>query len=259
MNPRRGEVLRRMHDTIPRTARAIACGVADGLFPWFCIACAAPADGALCAACLTRVRWIGEPWCTRCGLPMASPPSHTCARCAADPPAFERLRAIACYRPADEEADPLGLALRALKYARRRALARSLSELLAERFPFVAGDHDIAAPVPLHVARLRERGFNQALLLARVPARRFGIRVDAGLLIRVRDTPPQVGLTEADRRRNVRRAFAVRPGRSVEGLRILLIDDVCTSAATARACAAVLREHGAASVDVLVAARALTR
>jgi ComF family protein len=221
------------------------------------VSCQTPADRALCDACTSRIRWIREPWCPQCGLPLASPPNHPCDRCATDLPAFARLRAVARYRPKDEERDPLGLALRALKYSGRRALAPSLSMLLAERFPFERGSHDVVAPVPLHVDRLRARGFNQALLLARGPARRFGLRLDPALLTRVRDTPPQVGLTEAERRSNVRRAFALRPGRSVKGLRVLLVDDVCTSTATARACAAVLRGQGAASVDVLVAARAL--
>jgi ComF family protein len=253
----RARVLEHLQDTIPRSVRAIARRVADQLFPWLCVGCQAPAEGALCGACLSRVRWIREPWCPQCGLPLASGPSHLCGRCAREPPAFARLRAIACYRPADEERDPLGLALRGLKYARRRALASTLSMLLAERFPFERGAHDVVAPVPLHVERLRRRGFNQALLLARVPSRRFGVPIDGGLLTRIRDTPPQVGLSETERRGNVRQAFGLRPGRSVEGLRVLLVDDVCTSTATARACAAVLRERGAASVDVLVAARAL--
>jgi ComF family protein len=257
MTAARTRVLERLYDTIPRAVRAIARRVADQLFPWFCVGCQVPADGALCSACLSRIRWIGEPWCPQCGLPLASGPSHPCGRCATDPPAFARLRAIACYRPADEERDPLGLALRGLKYGGRRALAPTLSTLLAERFPFERCAHDVAAPVPLHVDRLRTRGFNQALLLARAPARRFGLRIDGGLLTRVRDTPPQVGLAEAERRGNVRQAFTLRPGRSVEGLRVLLVDDVCTSTATARACATVLRERGAASVDVLALARAL--
>jgi ComF family protein len=231
--------------------------MADGLFPWSCIVCAARADGALCAACSSRVRWIREPWCPRCGLPLASGPSHPCHRCATDPPAFDRLRAVACYPPADEDTDPIGLLVRGIKYAGRRALAATLAELMAQRFPFDRGDHDLIAPVPLHIERLRSRGFNQALLLAGPQARLFELRLDAGLLVRLRDTPPQVGLPEAERRQNVRRAFALRRGRTVKGLRVLLVDDVCTSTATARACAAALRDAGAASVDVLVAARAL--
>ncbi|HSD09686.1 MAG TPA: ComF family protein [Candidatus Binatia bacterium] len=242
--------------SMPRALRAIAQRVLDQVFPWVCVGCEGAADFALCDRCMAGIRWIEEPTCPRCGLPLASAPSHLCGRCAGRPPAFSRLRAIAAYRSSDEH-DPLGVALRALKYAGRRALAQPLSMLLADRFPFDPSGYDLIAPVPLHLERLRSRGFNQALLLAREPARRFAIPVDPALMVRLRSTPPQVGLDEAERRRNVHRAFALRPGRRVDRCRILLIDDVCTSTATVDACARLLTEKGAASVDVLVAARAL--
>jgi ComF family protein len=235
----------------------MAEGVADALFPWACVGCGSPAEAALCSGCLARVRWIREPCCSVCGLPLASPPGRPCGRCLADPPAFRRLRAIACYRPSDEDRDPLGIALRALKYTGRRALARSLSALLAERFPYSSERFDVVAPVPLHIDRLRERGFNQAFLLAREPARRYDLPLDGGLMLRSRPTPPQVGLTERERQGNVRLAFVLRAGRAVEGKHVLLVDDVCTSTATARACARALRDGGASCVDVLVVSRAL--
>jgi ComF family protein len=229
-------------------------GVGDTLFPWACVG-GARADSPLCSACLNRVRWIAEPCCSTWGLPFATPPSRLCARCLEEPAAFRRLRALACYGASDEARDPLGL--RALKYAGGRAFARSLSALLAERFPYAGERFDVVTPVRLHLERLRTRGFNQALLLAREPGRLFGLPRDAGLLERSPPTPAQVGLSERERRRNVRAAFALRSGRSVEGKRVLLVDDVCTSTATVRACAHVLRQRGAASVDVLVASRAL--
>jgi ComF family protein len=243
--------------TIRGTVRAMVEGVADTLFPWACVACGVRADSPLCRECLSRVRWIAEPCCSTCGLPFASPPSRLCGRCLEEPPTFRRLRALACYGTSNEARDPLGIALRALKYAGRRALARSLSALLAERFPYPGERFDVVAPVSLHLERLRTRGFNQALLLARDPARRFGLPLDAGLLKKSRATPAQVGLSERERRSNVRSAFALRSGRSVEGKRVLLVDDVCTSTATVQACAHLLRQHGADSVDVLVASRAL--
>jgi ComF family protein len=175
----------------------------------------------------------------------------------AEPPAFARLRAVACYRLEQEDDDPIGRAVRALKYGRRRALAGSLSAILAERFPFAPGDFDRIAPVPLHLDRLRDRGFNQSLLLAREPARCLGRPVDAMLLERVRPTPPQVGLGLAERRSNLRGAFRVRKGRDVTGARVLLVDDVSTSGATADACATALLEAGARSVDVVTLARTL--
>jgi len=241
--------------TAKRVLRLVARRVLDRLFPWMCVHCGESAASALCDRCLASARWIEGPACPRCGLPLASPPSHLCGRCLAAPPSFRRLRALVTYRADREDEDPVGAALRALKYGRRRALAASLSELVAERFPFEAVELDLAVPVPLHVTRLRDRGFNQALLLAREPARRFGISIDARLLERTRPTPPQVGLGHRERRANLRGAFAVRPGRTVAGARILLVDDVCTSGATADACASALLSRGAASVDVVTLAR----
>ncbi len=240
-----------------RAGREALRAVLDHLFPWFCVSCTGPSRRALCDPCLATVRWIGDPSCPSCGLPLATPPSHLCSRCAAEPPAFGRLRAIACYRIDDEDHDPIGRALRALKYERRRALAGSLSAILAEHFPFSPEEFDCIAPVPLHVSRLRERGFNQALLLARDPARRCGRRIDAMLLERVRRTSPQVGLGLAERRKNLRGAFRVREGRDVAGVRVLVVDDVSTSGATADACATALIEAGARSVDVVALARTL--
>ena len=250
---------RRAENTTSGTLRAIAERLADALFPWSCVSCGRRAGSALCGPCLDKVRWISEPWCPRCGLPLASPPSHLCGRCLDDPPPFSRLRALACYRPRDEEEDPLGTAIRALKYGSRRAFARPLAALVADRFPFGGSAYDLIAPVPLHIERLRSRGFNQAALIACDVARRSETPLDRGLLVRVRETAPQVSLPESDRQRNVRGAFALRPGRSVDGRRVLLVDDVCTSTATARGCAGALREAGAATVDVVVLARALLR
>jgi ComF family protein len=252
----RSDFFDRLKHSIPRGLRAIAQRVLDHVFPWTCAGCGNPADFAFCDRCMAAVRWIADPICPRCGLPLASPPSHPCGRCAVRPPAFSRLRAIAVYR-SDDDRDPLGIALRGLKYAGRRALAPPLSRLLADRFPFDPCAYDLVAPVPLHVERIRRRGFNQALLLAREPVRRFALPLDPALLVRLRKTAPQVALDEAERRRNVRRAFALRRGRTVDGSRVLLVDDVCTSTATAEACARSLTEAGAASVDVLVVARAL--
>lgn len=245
------------YDSMAAAVRATRSHLLDALFPWRCVGCDAPAASILCDRCLERTRWIADPMCPRCGLPLASTPAHLCERCAAAPPAFGRVRALAVYRTADEEGAPLGACLRALKYGRRRALAADLSRLLAERSPFAAGDHDLVMPVPLHPARLRERGFNQALLLAREPARRLGLPIDARSLVRLRATVSQVGLDERGRRHNLRAAFALRRPTEVRGRRVLLVDDVVTSTATAAACAHALRAAGTAAVDVLAVARSV--
>lgn len=248
---------RKLEATIGPAARAIVLSALDHFLPWSCAGCGSSATSLLCAECSSVVRWISDPLCSSCGLPLSSGPGRACGRCLAAPPEFRRCRALACYRTADEDADPLGSALRALKYGGRRGLAGPLSELLADRFPFDAADFDVLVPVPLHLDRLRGRGFNQAMLLARAPSRRFGLELDGLSLVRTRPTAAQVGLGEPERRQNLCGAFAIRAGRSVRGRRVLLLDDVCTSTATAAACARTLLSAGATSVDVLTVARTL--
>src|SRR5439155_8249542 len=124
------------------------------------------------------------------------------------PPSFATARAAALYLPATSGLNPLATAVQAFKYRRRRRLAGALGALLAERYPF--SDDAVLVPVPLHLAKLRTRGFNQALLLARALARRRRLAVAPRLLVRTRATDAQTGLSARERRRNLRAAFAVR-------------------------------------------------
>jgi ComF family protein len=141
-----------------------------------------------------------------------------------------------------------------LKYGRIRPLAAPLGDWLVSAIP-LEQRFDLVAPVPLHWRRRLQRGFNQAALLAAPVARRYGVPVTR-LLRRRRATSTQAGLSHAGRRNNVAGAFAVRRGRDVRGSRVLLVDDVFTTGATAGACAAVLKRAGAAYVAVLTLARA---
>jgi ComF family protein len=145
-----------------------------------------------------------------------------------------------------------------LKYHGRRRVASRLAEelLAAPGVRLLLSDDAILVPVPLHPRRRRERGFNQSELLARELSRRTGLAVIEGALVRRQDSPPQTGLSAAARRRNVASAFAVRRKPAVVGHRIILIDDVWTTGATALACARMLREAGAAEVRLLAVARA---
>ena len=119
-------------------------------------------------------------------------------------------------------------------------------------------DADLILPVPLHPKRLRWRGFNQALLLARQLSRAYGIATDPLVLRRIKETPPQTQLNEEERRRNVRDAFALAPGRSLEGKKILLVDDVYTSGATVNECSRTLKKSGVERVFVVTLARAIS-
>lgn len=138
-------------------------------------------------------------------------------------------------------------------------MAIPLGDLLAEAGVTLlpAGRADLLVPVPLHPRRQRERGFNQAALLAERVGRVWGRPVIASALVRTMATPPQTELSGEARRRNVRGAFAVVRPRQVAGRRVLLIDDVMTTGATVEACAAPLRGAGAAEVGVLTVARAV--
>lgn len=147
----------------------------------------------------------------------------------------------------------LRCAILALKYANATTIGETLGDLLAQTSACIG---DVLVPVPLHVSRLRKRGYNQAEMLGRGMLRGFGRslreppRLVASALIRTRATRPQSGLDHTDRRHNVEAAFRAGPGAlAVEDQRVVLIDDVLTTGATLRACAAVLRRHGAASVD----------
>jgi len=158
------------------------------------------------------------------------------------------------YLPAAVGLNALAAAVHGLKYRCRRRVAAALGPLLAARYPY--GTDGLLVPVPLHVNRLRTRGFNQALLLARALGRHRGLEVTARALVRLRDTHIQPGLSAVERQRNLRGAFAVRSPDTVTGRHVVLIDDVLTTGATADACASSLCAAGAARVDVFTAGRA---
>jgi ComF family protein len=158
------------------------------------------------------------------------------------------------YLPSADGLNPLAAAIQDLKYRRHRAVAATLGTLLAEHYPFA--EDALLVPVPLHRSRLRTRGFNQALLLARALGRRRGLPVVAKALARVRATTAQSGLGASERRRNLQGAFVVRRPGAIRGHSVVLIDDVLTTGATADGCARALRAAGATTVDVYTVGRA---
>jgi ComF family protein len=166
------------------------------------------------------------------------------------PPRFDRAVAVARYEGVLAEA--IGL----FKYQGKTHLAGPLTELMLSGLSRLPRP-DCLVPVPLHPRRLREREYNQALLLCDALGRRLGLEVIPDGLERVRETPPQIGLSIADRRRNVRRAFVAKHPEIIEGRQILLIDDVLTTGATVNECARVLKRAGAKAVYVLTLARAV--
>lgn len=231
------------------------CGLLDLLFPPACPLCgsdfAARSPHFFCPDCLSGVRPITSPCCPRCALPFATEDGsdHLCESCLRDEPPFSRVAALGIYE------ESLRLAVQRFKYEGAIVLDRPLGGLLAaslERDD--AFRPDLLIPVPLHRSRLRERTYNQSLLLARVLGRRWRLPVPARLLVRVRPTPQQQGLKADVRRQNLKGAFALK--RKLRGERVLLIDDVVTTGATVRECSRVLMEGGAGEVTVAVLARA---
>lgn len=237
-------------------------GLLDAIFPACCEVCGAglPVDrrGCLCAACLAAMPPPPPPLCERCGVPLGTARSaRRCSSCLHRPPRFECARAAALYRPAGaglNARSPLATAVQRLKYDGRWPVADTLGALLAERYPFPRSA--LIVPVPLHRTRLRERGFNQAVLLARRLARERGLAVACRALVRTRATHGQPGLSAAARRRNLAAAFALRAGADVRDRHVVLVDDVLTTGATADACATVLYAAGATRVDVFTVGRA---
>ncbi len=181
-----------------------------------------------------------------------------CARCLQIRPSFGRARAIARYRPTAEDLPgTLPALIRRHKYGLDQSAGRAIAEYLGPELPLSSGDYDIVVPVPLHRRRLWWRGFNQAALLADELARRLKLPLDASAVVRMRATPPQTARDHDDRRRNVRRAFAIAHPNRISGRRVLLVDDVMTTGATADECARAILAAGARSVDVFTLARVI--
>lgn len=183
--------------------------------------------------------------CPLCGE--QSTHGERCGACLKRAPHFSGVHALYRY------AFPVDRMIQALKYQHRLPIAAWFGQQLAGLIP--TDSCDLIVPLPLHPVRLRERGFNQAVEIARTLGGCLKIPVDRNSLQRRRATPPQAGLPLKERHGNVRGAFEC--SRDLNGARILLIDDVLTSGASADECARVLRLHGAASVHVVVVARAL--
>lgn len=235
------------------TARRLVEPVLAVVFPSACAACGRllgqPTGGPLCAPCWRAMPRHPTPVC-RCGLPVL-PRRPACGRCRRGRQPLDAGVSLGPYE------GPLRTAIHELKYRGRRRVAARLVEALLEEASArtLVGDTDVLVPVPLHPRRLRERGFNQAALIARELARRTGRPWAEGALVRRRETAPQAGLTAAARRRNVHDAFVVRRRGVVAGRVVTLVDDVLTTGATARACANALKAAGASEVRMLSLAR----
>jgi ComF family protein len=231
---------------LPQALQRPLRSIAAHLLPGSCLLCASnSATSLLCPACTADLPQLPAALCPQCGEETTL--GERCGACLKDPPAFARTIALFRYE------FPVDRLIQALKYGHQLALAAWLGHRLGERL--VAADYDLLLPLPLHPSRLRTRGFNQSLEIARVTSKALAIPMNPGILTRIRATPPQAALPLKERGRNVRGAFEC--ARDLAGKRILLVDDVMTTGSTLREAARILKLHGAGQITVAVAARAL--
>jgi ComF family protein len=236
-------------------ARQVGRTVVDGVLPPRCLACGeiVGEPDSLCGRCWSAITFFAPPWCVNCGLPFPYPMGEgaVCAACARERMSWDRARAVMRY---DKNSRRLVLSL---KHGDRTHLARALGGWMQRAGGDILDGADLIVPVPLHWTRLFTRRYNQAGLLAHAVHAAGGPPVAPDWLVRRRRTPSQGRLGPLARARNVRGAFQLRPGRSVQGKRLVIVDDVLTTGATIEECARVLRRAGAEWVGVLTLARAL--
>jgi ComF family protein len=239
--------------------REILTGIADLIFPPRCLTCddLLERHGPLpfCPSCLDRIHFIRSPLCPRCGIPFPAKEGedHLCGECLTSEKPYAVARAVGQYE------ETLLTAIHRFKYRGMTGIGEILGRIMAD---FAAGIWDMKfferiVPVPLHRKRLRERGFNQAVILARELSKRFDIPLDFMSLRREVFTPPQVGLGREERSANVHGAFSARHPERITGRSILLVDDVYTTGSTLAECARVLIRANAEAVTVLTLARAV--
>lgn len=212
-----------------------------------CVLCGSMShDGLWCAACDRALPYLDAANCPGCALP--APRGEVCGRCLKHPLLFTRTTAVFGY------AYPLDKLIQAMKYGERLALACAFAERLAQR---IDRSHlpDCVIPMPLHPAKLRERGFNQSQLLAAGLARELDLKLLPHACRRVRDTPPQSALPWKERKKNVRDAF--RCDVELTGKRVALVDDVLTTGASLNALAKAVKKRGATEISAWVVARTL--
>lgn len=219
------------------------------LWPGRCLACGEAGTDAieLCSTCLSGLPWLG-PACPCCALPLPGTGSGPCSACQAAPPPLTEVHAPCLY------ADPIDRLLPRFKFHHDLSAGRLLSQLMAEHCSALPRP-DALVPVPLHRARLRQRGYDQALELTRPLAAALGIHLRTDLLQRVRATAQQTRLDASARARNLHGAFRAS-ALTAPPAHVVLVDDVMTTGATLHAAARALHQAGVGRVDAWICARA---
>ncbi|HPD56197.1 MAG TPA: ComF family protein [Smithellaceae bacterium] len=233
--------------------------IADIIFPPACLGCeeilAREEDKYFCPDCRRQIRFLTGSICPICGITFFDSPAenHLCGNCIEQKPFFSLARAVAAYESVMLEA------IRKFKYGRDLSTGSLLASIMAD-FPFPDFDcraYDMIVPVPLHIKKLRQRGFNQAVILAQALKKKWQIPLNYFLLKRTKFTLTQTGLRKKERENNIKGAFAVSDDKAAEGTNIILVDDVYTTGATVNECARTLRRAGSREIAVLTLARVI--
>jgi ComF family protein len=199
----------------------------------------------ICSSCWSEIKRYRGPSCNVCALPFVSENSKVCGQCLKKTPPFSKVITYGLYE------DILAEAINQLKFHGIKRISKTLGRLLLSLdLPETEG----IVPVPVTIKRLRERGFNQSLLIARVLEKESKVPLLMDTLLKKKETPPQIGLSAKERLLNLKNAFEVKG--NIKGLRLLLVDDVMTTGATVTECSKVLMKAGAEEVIVLTLARA---
>ncbi|MEN6374773.1 MAG: ComF family protein [Smithella sp.] len=241
--------------------RELLNDVGDIIFPPQCVACAEiikqSSEGVFCPSCLSKISFITGSLCPICGLPFLDSPAenHICGDCIHSPPYYAKVRAVASFESIIMEA------IHKFKYGRNISIGSALGSFMAGfSFPdFVFSEYSLLIPVPLHIKRLRERGFNQSLLLAEEIGKKHHLPVNFSLLKRCNFTLTQTGLNKAEREKNIQGAFTVTDKNKIAGKCIILVDDVYTTGSTINECARVLMKAGAKKVAALTLSRVIRK
>ena len=233
--------------------------VSDVIFPPQCLGCAEilhPQNGKIfCPACKEKIKFITGDICPVCGtiFPDSPAKNHLCGNCLENKTYFSCARAVVSYETI------ILHAIHQFKYGNNISVGALLASFMAD-FSFQDvnfTDYSLIVPVPLHIKRLRDRGFNQALILARAIAKKRQIPVNFSMLKRHKFTLTQTGLNKTERKQNIKGAFEVSDKKIIAGKNVILVDDVCTTGATINECAKTLLKAGAQKVTVLTLARVL--
>jgi Predicted amidophosphoribosyltransferases len=229
------------------------------LFPPICLLCGSKdlyqAGCLICKDCFSSISFISHPVCARCGKPFLTETTrdHVCGNCLTQEPSFNLVRALGRYEGA------LETIIHNFKYKQKFSMVNLFNFLLdnMQNHEITFASYDLLIPVPLHRSRLRQRGFNQAVILGNILKKKYQMSLQPKVLQRIVYTRPQVTLPVKARKINMRNAFKVKESQSVEGKTILLLDDVYTTGATMNECAGILKKSGASRVDGFVIARAV--